>query len=292
MATSGFQIGDARIDKVLESVRASTPPKIMFPSYTPELLARIAPATLDQIMTADRSALLTSSHSWLVRTPRHTILVDTGSGNAKNRPGFPIFHQLSNPYLERLAAFDVAPEDVDFVLLTHLHADHVGWNTVLQDGAWRSTFPRAAYVFSEHEYRHYGDPQLGDPLAGEVIADSVRPVVDAGQAVMVGPGPFDPIPGIFFRPTPGHTVDHFSIELKSHGQTAIFAGDVMHSALQVYAPAWHSQYCEDSGRALTSRNWLLDYVAEREALYLSTHFQGPSAGRIGRTANGFVWTYA
>jgi glyoxylase-like metal-dependent hydrolase (beta-lactamase superfamily II) len=125
-----------------------------------------------------------SVHSWLIRTPRHNILVDTCCGNAKNRPGSPHFHQLDTPYLDRLQAAGVAPEDIDYVLCTHLHVDHVGWNTRLLDGRWAPTFPNAKYVFSREEL-NFWDPSKNPHLPRDVFADSVLPVIAAKQDQVV-----------------------------------------------------------------------------------------------------------
>jgi glyoxylase-like metal-dependent hydrolase (beta-lactamase superfamily II) len=148
MTSKTIQIGDAHITRILESSRSATPPAAMFPAFDGQVLQSLDDSQVHGGMTPDRQFLMTGCHSWLVQPPRHTILIDTASGNNIERPLYPMFHRLSNPYLDRLAEAGATPEQVDFILLTHLHADHVGWNTRLDGGRWIPTFPNAKYVFS------------------------------------------------------------------------------------------------------------------------------------------------
>ncbi len=123
---------------------------------------------------------IASVHSWVLRTKHNTILIDSCAGNDKHRPSLPRFHQLKLPFLERLATAGVTPESVDFVLCTHLHADHCGWNTRLLDGRWVPTFPNAKYVFSKAEQDHWAGPAGRQGFNAGVYADSVLPVVESG----------------------------------------------------------------------------------------------------------------
>lgn len=252
--------------------------------------------------------LIQSIHTWLVRTPHHTILIDTATGNDKNRPDIPPLDRLNEPFLARLAAAGVTPEDVDFVLLTHVHADHVGWNTRLVDGRWMPTFPNATYIFSRVE-QAYGeslapgaeatgaarpDPALGPVLrkpADHVYDDSVRPVIDAGLAKLIAVDGGEVMEGISFIPTPGHSIDHASIRLVSRGEQALFAGDVMHHPLQVYEPALNSCFCEFPEAALRSRAFVLEDAAESGATVFTTHFAQSSVGRLKRTGGRFAWQF-
>jgi Zn-dependent hydrolases, including glyoxylases len=149
------------------------------------------------------------------------------------------------------------------VLLTHLHVDHVGWNTHLQDGQWVPVFPNATYIFSRKEYDFFAT-DAGAPRR-MVCDDSVQPLVDAGQARMIGAQGGEEIEGIRFLPTPGHSIDHMAIEIESQGETALFSGDVMHSPVQVYRPQWNSMFCLDGARARQSRQWLLERAKGRDA---------------------------
>lgn len=221
----------------------------------------------------------------------HTILVDTGIGNGRERR-IPFFNQLDTLYLENLEAAGVSPEAVDFVLCTHLHSDHVGWNTRRDRGAWRPTFPNARYVFPEVELAVIQAEALRAGHAAGVYEDSILPVLDAGLVQLVGPQGGEIVDNLRFVPTPGHTAGHMSIELNVRGHRALFTGDVMHNPIQVYFPHWNSVFCVLQDRARESRRWLLDYAAEHRALLLSAHFPRSSAGYVGRRGERFEWRFA
>jgi len=307
-----FGIGDATVTKIEELTLNVFTSDALFPGSDPSLMQRHSDKFDARSVDLQSQNVILSVHSWLVQTPDHTILIDTSTGNDKQRPYAPVFDQLNGPYLDRLAAAGVLPEAVDYVLLTHLHADHVGWNTRLVGGQWTPTFPNAKYIFSmvEQNYNEslaeerapvggIPDPALG-PAVGKpwplVYDDSVKPVIEAGLAQMialggegVGQGVLD---GFSFIPTPGHSVDHASIRFISRGEEALFSGDLMHHPLQVYETGLHSCFCEFPEAALRSRQWGLEHAAEHNALYFSTHFGGSSAGRISRKGDRFEWQFA
>jgi len=305
MGSPSFRIGDAIITRIDEIPLTHGSPAELYPEIDPEAGDRHRGRLPAGALDPETGAISLSIHSWLVRTPRHTILIDTATGNGKQRPAVPIMHQLDVPYLQRLEAAGVRPQDVDHVLITHVHADHVGWNTRLVDGRWVPTFPNARHHFSAVEQR-YGDsltaggdfrpaPALGaprhPPLDG-VYQDSVRPVLEAGLADLVAIDGGEVLDGISFHPAPGHSIDHAVIRLRSRGEEALFAGDVMHHPLQVYEPGWNSRYCEFPEPARASRRWLLEQAADSGALVLPGHFPDSSAGRITRRGDRFDWTFA
>ncbi|MGO4124726.1 MBL fold metallo-hydrolase [Inquilinus sp. YAF38] len=307
MGPPSFRIGDATITRIDEIPLTHGSPAELYPEIDPEATDRHHGRLPPGALHPETGAISLGIHSWLVRTPRHTILIDTATGNGKERPAVPIMHRLDVPYLQRLEAAGVRPEDVDHVLITHVHADHVGWNTRLVDGRWMPTFANARHHFSAVEQR-YGesltdpsapgfrpDPALGaphhPPLDG-VYQDSVRPVLEAGLADLVAVDGGEVLDGISFHPAPGHSIDHAVIRLRSRGEEALFAGDVMHHPLQVYEPGWNSRYCEFPEPARASRRWLLEHAAESGALVLPGHFPESSAGRITRCGDRFDWTFA
>ena len=266
-------IGDVEVTRIEEAILRE--PTTIFTEWRDEILDEhrwMVPNCFD----VAAGTFLASIHSWLVRTKRHTILINSCAGNHKERPLSPRFHQLNTPFLDRLQAAGVQPEEIDYVLCTHLHVDHVGWNTRLRDGRWVPTFPNAKYVFSRAE-RDRWDPKRGaatKPAATHaVFLDSVLPVIEAGQDLMVE-GEDEIGDGLRIMPTPGHTPGHVSIRLMSGGQEGIFTGDVMHQPIQVYYPQWNSRYCEDAEAARRTRRRLLEHSAERSSLLLPTHFGG------------------
>jgi len=308
-ATHSYRIGNVEVVRIDELTLNAFPLGVLYPGANPQDFERHRDRLGPGSFNTDAGVFTQSVHSWLVKTPRHTILIDTATGNDKSRPTAPPLDHLNEPYLERLAAAGVRPEDVDYVLLSHLHADHVGWNTRLVDGRWVPTFPRARYVMSgiEQAYNQsladgkepQGDgrpgPQLG-PRAGKpmegVYADSVRPIIEAGLAEFVKVDGSEFLDGISFLPSPGHSIDHASIRIVSEGEEALFAGDVMHHPLQVYEPQLNSCFCEFPDAAVRSRLWALNDAAERNALFFTTHFAESSAGYVSRAGDRFDWRFA
>lgn len=283
------RIGAATITRVDETTFALAP-DTLFPNWDETsgriLEERFATESLD--LSNRRVPLKT--HLWVVELDGLTFVVDTGIGNGKLRPFSALFDRLDNPVLERLAAAGFERERIDYVLNTHLHVDHVGWNTHWHDGRWAPVFPNATYVFGERE-RDFFATEQGAPRR-MVFDDSVLPVIEANQARVVRDTGESILDGIRFLPTPGHSIGHMAIEIRSHGETALFSGDVMHSAVQVHRPEWNSTFCLDQEQARASRQWLLAHAADTGATMFAAHFAESSAGTVQRTGDSFEWRYA
>ena len=287
-----WSIGAARVTRVEEQLGfASFPPEQYFTGFERDLLERHLSWLVPNHYVPAQDRLVTSVHSWLLRTPRHTILIDCCSGNHKERPGFARFHQLDTPYLARLRAAGAAPEEIDIVLCSHLHADHVGWNTMLRDGRWVPTFPNARYVFSRVE-NESGDPRINaaaaaDPQRNRAYLDSVLPVIATGQAVLIdATHAIDDT--LVIEPAPGHTRGHVVLALADGGQRALFCGDALHHPLQIYAPDWNSRFCELPEVARATRRRLLAHCAEHGALLFPIHFGAPHVAAIEHAGDGFA----
>jgi glyoxylase-like metal-dependent hydrolase (beta-lactamase superfamily II) len=291
-----FQVGETTIQKVLEQTFHNVPKALLYPTATDFDLEGIEKHLASTDLEDNRDDLVQSVHTWVVRTPEHLVLIDTGSGNHKQRPRNPVFHDQNIPFLERLRdEAGVVPEEVDYVFNTHLHVDHSGWNTVLKEGRWVPTFPNARYAFPQLEADYYGSSashnEVNVPSLG-VFDDSVLPVIKAGQVDFIGPEGGAYL-GIFnFIPTRGHSIGHMSIELASNGEKAIFGGDILHHPIQILRPHLNTVYCEFADDALNSRAGILQKLADERVLYCATHFAGSSAGYVSRTADGYAWTYA
>jgi len=212
-----------------------------------------------------------------VRTPRHTVLIDTCIGNDKERRGSPLWHMRHGTFLDDLAEAGVTSDQVDYVVCTHLHVDHVGWNTQLIDGRWVPTFPRATYVFPGEEWEYWRHEK------DLCIADSVLPVVEAGQAQLVN---HDHVIDQWLRlePSPGHTPGHVCVRVSASAGQAVLSGDLMHRTVQVAEPQWSSRFCYDAKRAATTRREFVDRHADTGVLILPTHF--PRPGYIVREGGG------
>lgn len=286
-------IGAAGVTRVFDLQLATFAPSQLIPSWNEAregLLSQLPAAATD----ASGAHVILSIHSWLVRDRGRTILIDTGAGNDKQRPFAPYFHELHNPFLERLALAGVTPEEVDFVLMTHLHVDHVGWNTRLQEERWVPTFPNARYVFSRAEYAYFTNPanrSERNRTSFAVQIDSVDPIIEAGLADMVEVDGSEVLDGISFHLTPGHTPTHASIVLQSGGRTALFPGDVMHYPVQVGHPDWNSIFDASPEDSIRSRIWALNFAADNQAVVFSSHFPASGAGHVVRSEDGFAWCF-
>ena len=285
--SDSYKVGDSMVTRIFEKLISGFAPQALFPAWNEERHARQLPSICRD---KTNQYLVMSTHGWLVRTPHHNVLIDTGIGNYKNRK-VPVFNRLNEPFLERLAACGMKPEDIDYVLLTHLHTDHVGWNTILKDGRWTATFPNAKYVFSKVEDALFSGPEGPKHPNYAFYEDSILPVIKSGQAMMINGGGGEFMDGFFFHPTPGHSPDHLSISLSSGGAKALFAGDVMHLPVQVNFPDLSSSFSADPERGRISRLWALEYAAQNSALFFSSHCPDTSVGRIEQKGVQFSWRF-
>lgn len=283
-----IRIGDFRVDRVLEWEGPFVPPEELFPQYPAGLAESIRHWAGDLLEEGDQRRLRMSFHSFLLRTGRHTILVDACCGNGKERAARPQGHRLNTDYLGELARHGVQPEEVDFVMCTHLHWDHVGWNTRRVDGRWVPTFPNARYVMARREYQHWDARHAaGDPaLHCVAFEDSVLPVVRAERAVLVDDG-HELDHGVTVEPCIGHTPGNVVIELRSGTDRGVFCGDVLHSPLQLADPSLSSRACWDLDRSREARIAFIERHADTGSVVMPAHFLAPSAGHIVRMGGAF-----
>jgi glyoxylase-like metal-dependent hydrolase (beta-lactamase superfamily II) len=283
--------GDISVAQVIEQRGAGFAPEFLYPDWDPTVLQENRELMIPDCFDEAQHRFIASIHTWVIKTRHHTILIDSCAGNGKNRPGLPRFHQLNTPFLERLAEADVKPESVDYVMCTHLHADHCGWNTRLVDGRWVPTFPNAKYVFSRAENDHWQNLRFTEAFNANVFNDSVLPVIEAGQAQIVD-GEIGIGDDLLVHPTPGHSVGHIAFQLGRTDRGGVFSGDIMHQPLQIFRPEWNSTFCEDAELARASRRWLLEHAAEHGSTVFTAHFANTSAGRVSRRGDQFGWTFA
>ncbi len=274
---SMLKIGDVTITKVVELDRSSFPIGSMLPDSTPERIAAqsdwLGPDLLDAATCVHKASI----HSYVVRTPQHTVVIDTCVGNDKPRNGVQPWHMRRGPYLEDLAAAGVKPEEVDLVVCTHLHVDHVGWNTRLDGGRWVPTFPRAKYIFGRQEFEFWKkESETGREEYG-LIEDSVMPIVNAGVAELV-PSDYVIDDRLQLEPSPGHTPGHVSVRLRTKAGEAVFTGDMMHRPIQVAETDWNSRFCNDQELARKTRRDFVERHADADVTILAAHF--PVPGRI------------
>lgn len=276
-----WQVGEVQVTKIVESEGLWDPTRLV-PQATPEIVLEHDWA-VGPFADADTGNLRVSIHTFGLEIGDEKILIDTCGGNDKVRPGSPNFHLQQSDFLERLAASGFPPEEVTTVLCTHLHVDHVGWNTVLDGDEWRPTFPNARYLFGEREWQHWSvEPQI----YGDVAGDSVRPVIEAGRAELVA-SDLRLNDLLWLEPTPGHTPGHHSVRISSDDNDAVITGDLVHAAVQFDHPEWASAPDVDPVLAAETRRSFMERYCDDHTLVLATHLGGPSCGHIHRHESGF-----
>ncbi len=263
-----WRIGDVSIERVVE-VQTTGGTRFLLPDATRDAVLPID--WLRPEFADDNGNLVMCIHSYVLKTPEQTILIDTALGNQKQRP-IPLWHQRSGSYLQDLAAMGVAPESVDLVICTHLHVDHVGWNTMLIDGQWIPTFPNARYRFGRIEWEYW--KQRSDPLFATVIDDSVRPIVDAGLADLFEMDQ-QLTDEIRAEPTPGHSIGHTSLWIESAGERALISGDFLHHPCQAARLEWSSTADYDRDQAIETRRSMLHRLATEHVPLFGMHFATP-----------------
>ena len=283
-ATRSWQIGDVKITKITETEMLRSPAGA-FPNAEPDALDGVGWLRPDFV--SDEGDLRFSFHALVIDTGSHRILVDTCFGNDKIRSKAAFCHQLDLPFLADLKMAGYDRESIDTVLCTHLHTDHVGWNTMLVDGQWVPTFPNARYLVDKAEYEHWthaletaGD-ELMDAMLVETFADSVKPVVDAGLIDLVACD-HRICEEVRLIPTRGHTTGHVSVIIDSEGQRALITGDSMHHPCQLVHVHWSPGVDHDADQAADTRRALIGLLADTPTLVIGTHWAGPSAGYIVR----------
>ncbi len=273
--------GDVSVEKVIDMISP-------FPAAGAYPIDDLSPAEAyrdwlePHFYNFEMPAIILSFHSYIIRTPYHTILVDTCIGNHKNFGGaLDKWNQRDGPFLDNLKRAGVTPDQVDYVMCTHLHADHVGWNTQLKDGRWVPTFPRAKYVFSKNDLEAAAE-RAKNPEATYIAPsyqESVLPVVQAGQVEVVE-NDFALDDALTILPTHGHTPGHYCVEINAGGRAGILTGDCIHNAVGIAHPEWTATFCEDKAKSNATRAALVDSLTDRDVTLLPAHFAGPTAGRI------------
>ena len=278
-----WQIGDVTVTRVVEDIDDEIMDMVL-PDVTPEALAEIAWLRPHFVNEAGRAVL--SIHALLVETPDRRLVVDTCLGNDKERM-LPGWNMRTGSFLEDIERAGFPPSSVDTVLCTHLHVDHVGWNTRwdAETQRWLPTFPNARYLIASEEWEHWdGDPEA--EAVGPVLADSVRPVFAAGLVELVETD-HRVCDEIRLTPTPGHTPGHVSVWIESRGERAVITGDMIHHPCQIAHTEWSSAVDTDAEQSATSRTALLQECADEPILMIGTHFHEPTAGRIVRDGDQY-----
>jgi glyoxylase-like metal-dependent hydrolase (beta-lactamase superfamily II) len=221
--------------------------------------------------------------SYLIRSDGRTILVDTGLGpRPADTPDVP-WGQLLRDFADK----GVRPEEVDMVVMTHLHRDHVGWNLTADGPRWVPTFPNARYWCSTKDWETSHRPDV-QPQRYPNAPTCVWPLADLGLVELMD-GEHTLTRDLTAVPTPGHTPGHMSILVSSQGERALVLGDAAHSPVQLQEPDWVSRADMDPELTRQTRRALLDRLEREEIVVAAGHFEAPGFGRIVRLEGRRYW---
>ncbi|MEU6541592.1 MBL fold metallo-hydrolase [Streptomyces sp. NPDC047000] len=300
MPAPGITLGDVRITRVVEWSGPIRTARFIIPDSDEETWRRNEKWLAPDFWTPAGDSYRCRIQTWVLRSEGRTVLVDTGVGNDRDRPQVPQFAGLRTDYLARLREAGVTPEDVDVVVNTHIHYDHVGWNTELRDGAWVPTFPNATYLIPRADHLYFGPDgahRTGAPRdehervrrqGGKLVFDdSIAPVHRAGQTVLwEGSHRIDG--NLLLEAAPGHTPGSSVLTLRSGTDRAVFVGDMLHSPVQVLEPGWNSCFCDDLRLAARTRRAYLARAAELRELVIPAHWPGHGAAEVRGDGDGFA----
>ena len=286
-----LRIGDVTISSIIERDGPWRAPQDMFLNYDAEKANRLLSTMEPEGFDPATGKLVITYQTFVIQTPKHTMLVDTCTGEEKGWPAPMDFDKT--PWRDGFDKLGLKLEDIDYVFCTHLHIDHCGWNTTLKNGRWVPTFPKAKYVFHKREYAAWEALHGQDPedKRSKTWKMNCEPVVAAGQALLVDDDyQLDDL--VTLSPTPGHSPCHCCVNIHSGGQRASVTGDMMHHALQCRDPEMSTVFDWDPKAAAESRRGFLNSVADTSTLLLPIHFPSPTAGRVSANAEGgFDWKY-
>ena len=275
-----WKIGNTKITQLIEMTAAGGELEVL-PDATPDNLSKLP--WLKPHFVSNEDNLILNIQMLIIETPDQKMVVDTCIGNDKNL-NMPDWSNLQLPFLEDLKKLGHDPESIDTVICTHLHVDHVGWNTRKVNGNWEPTFPNARYLVVKEEYDFWRNLEE-DPF-GDVFGESVKPIFDAGLADLVESN-HNVGGGVSFESTPGHTPGHVSVRISSNDEEAVITGDMMHHPCQIGRPEWVTPFDADNDAAVVTRKAFLERYADKPILVLGTHFANPVGGRIVRDGNTY-----
>jgi glyoxylase-like metal-dependent hydrolase (beta-lactamase superfamily II) len=284
-----YSVNDMTIHRIVEQEQGFTPMLEFLPNLAKETLEENLPWLAPGGYNRDTGNVVLCYQSYVVKTPHHNILVDACIGNDKNFPLRPTWNKKNDSnWMNALKAAGLGVEDIDFVMCSHLHGDHVGWNTRMENGRWVPTFPKARYLFSKKEYTYWSEIHQKTPLAQ--ITDSVLPIIEANRAELVT-SDHELNDHIRLTPTPGHTPDHFAVCAGKGGDKAVFTGDLIHSPMQARYPELVMRVDTDRDQGVRTRRAFFERYCDTDTLCCTMHFPSPSVGYIKRWDNGFKLEY-
>jgi glyoxylase-like metal-dependent hydrolase (beta-lactamase superfamily II) len=292
------QIGSILVHQVVEMASQPVQAGSMFPGFRPEMAVRGREWLDARFIAPDSDTLFLSFHSFVIQSGGRNILVDTCHGNDKTGRAAPFdyYNNLRSDYLSSLARFGLAPEDIDVVLCTHLHFDHVGWNTRLENGRWVPTFPNARYLMSKLDFDHFGNVAPDSPDGIHIMSyqDSVLPVVAAGQADFIHldrTRDHDLGRDLWLEAAPGHTAGSVVLHARNDAGGALFSGDCWHHPLQFAESSLSLENEQDVATSMATRRRLLEGCVDADTLVMAAHFPSPTAGRVISHGDGLRFQF-
>ncbi len=282
-----MMLGEVEVRRVVELGAPFLPAAVLVPGVPERLWREHGKWLAPDFWDPGSGRVMAAVQTWVLRSEGKTVLVDTGVGNGRVRPHAPHFADLDTDFLARLAAAGVRPEDVDVVVNTHLHADHVGWNTREEGGNWVATFPRATYLMPAADHAHFGPRGADEESRDPVFADSVAPVDRAGQAQLWS-GTHRIDRHLTLEAAPGHTPGSSVLRLASGTDRAVFVGDLLHTPVQILEPGHSSCLCADPREAAATRMRVLGRAADERELVVPAHFRGAGAAEVRREGGKFA----
>lgn len=274
-----WRIGEVTVTRIPE-LESPTSPRFLFGRSKREIGGI---GWLKPHFATDEGYILLSIHALVIESQGQRIIVDTCLGNDKRR-AVPGWGMRNGPFLHDLAGAGYPRERIDCILCTHLHVDHVGWNTMLVDGNWVPTFPNARYLFARKEWDYWRE--RGQQDHGPVVDDSIQPIFDAGLAELVEMDHWL-TDEVWLEPTPGHTPGHVSVHIRSRGEEAVITGDMTHHPCQMARPEWAANADYDPIQSTATRHQFYSRYADQPVLIIGTHFAAPTAGRIVRDGDAY-----
>ena len=285
-----IQIGDTTVTRIVEREGPWHNPHEVFPDSTPKIVQKHLDALPDYVVDRGTGKICLTFQSFLLRTPHHNILIDTCVGNHSTRRKGLLYPK--DRWLTEFHNAGVTFENIDYVFCTHLHVDHVGWNTRVENGRLVPTFPNAKYIIGKREYEYWvqWNKKFGPHPSGPSFEECVLPIVEADRAILVNDD-FELYDLVHLSPAPGHTPGQCCANLSSNGKKAIFAGDALHHPLQAFEPQWSTSKCEDPKMAIVSRQKILESCADTETILIPAHFPGNTAGNVYSASEKFVFKF-
>ncbi|CAM5185912.1 hypothetical protein OURE66S_01145 [Oligella ureolytica] len=285
-------IGDLKVTRIHEYAGPTHDPAFLFPTVEQAVFEENKALLAPHHWIPQMNKLIVSIQFWVLHAGDNIIVIDTGVGNFKERPEIPRMHMLNNLITEWMTAAGAPPEKVTHVVLTHLHANHVGWNTVWKDNRWTPTFPNAKYYVPKDDFDFCFEGKNKESgvidVFGESFFDSVMPVYNEGLVEFIQPHK-EIADCLVVEPAPGHSPGQVTFRVRSQGEEAIFSGDVFHSPLQIVRPEVNSGYCIWPDVAIRTRHECLERAVTREALVIPVHFGAPYCGYIRRDGNNYLF---